>query len=660
MLDNDKAPDGLDPLTVVGVAVPPGLGTATFGASKVTFTPDPRWDGTASLQYTMNDRLGDPDRIVTGTITVTVRNRPDAPEAPTVTEFGSRLVVLTWPPPRNHGGVIDRYEVSAVDGSVPAKDCGTATTCRLDNLQNDHRYKFKVRAHNEVGWSDLGPESGEVIPDVRPNKPTTAPKLTFVKGLAGGELNAAWTAPVNEGSAITSYELELAPPPTGGQPRPYSGSTLSTKLTGLTNGTGYRVRYRAKNSSKNAAKGDDGWSDWSDLALSTPETPAAIPAAPAKPTAARLDSPAGGQVQVKWAEPQTNGAPITEYTVNVYDQASPSTVERSIRVTDGTNQTVVATVPKQDYRFTIVATNKAGDSATSVASEAVHDYQRPDKPQTPRATADGESAVLYVSGATLAYLSNVGDGGKAITQFEVQVSPGGTRSMSPQVEMEWAISGLANGTPYTFRVRAFNGYWSDWSDPSSPVSPFGPPGPPTVSASNGGGNSIHLSWNPPPGNGRDVDSLQISVDGGAWESVGLSGARDVNTGYSATHSISARAASQGMWSDPSNTAAARAPDPPPREVSVYPGGRNPTSSGTCPKNRCRIVGVSLRNFFPAGSTHSVNCDWGGAYGIPNVNVTVDGNGNADVLTNCYLGNDNVSAIVDGQAWGPWHMSWWDT
>ena len=72
------------------------------------------------------------------------------------------------------------------------------------------------------------------------------------------------------------------------------------------------------------------------------------------------------------------------------------------------------------------------------------------------------------------------------------------------------------------------------------------------------------------------------------------------------------------------------------------------------------MGVSLRNFFPAGSQHTINCDWAPTYGIASVTVTVDANGNADGLTKCFLGNDNVSAIVDGQAWGPWYMTWWDT
>ena len=91
----------------------------------------------------------------------------------------------------------------------------------------------------------------------------------------------------------------------------------------------------------------------------------------------------------------------------------------------------------------------------------------PDVPAAPAAPSgvpgDGTVAVSWTAPAD--------DGGSSITGYVVSASPGGA-SCTTGGALTCVVSGLTNGTPYTFRVRATNGVGTGpWSAPSTAVTP---------------------------------------------------------------------------------------------------------------------------------------------------------------------------------------------
>ena len=190
-------------------------------------------------------------------------------------------------------------------------------------------------------------------------------------------------------------------------------------------------------------------------------------------------------------------------------------------------------------------------------------------------------------------------------------------------------------------------------DTGAPATPT-PPAP-TVTAAHIGGGTIRLIWAAPAWSGATL-TMEVAIDGGAWRGVAPTGSIDVNTGYSAVHSIQARATAGGS-TGPVASAAAVAPAQPAGVVVKFRGPANPVSSGTCPAGRCAVVGASLANFAP-NSTHSVNCDFGPTYSIPPVTATVDRSGSWTGLTRCYVGNDTAGITVNHTTYYLGPVTWW--
>ena len=191
-------------------------------------------------------------------------------------------------------------------------------------------------------------------PPPAPNAPTN---VTATAGAQSATVN--WTAP-STGSP-TSYTIQ---PRVGGSPsgtpKTITGTppATSTTVTGLTAGTTYTFTVTAANA--------NGSSPASAPSNSVTPTAASTPTAPTV-VAAQEDSKAA---IVRWTAPSSDGGnPISSYTVTPYigAQAQPTTTadgsDTSVAVTGLTNAT--------SYTFRIEATNSAGTSPASAASNAV-------------------------------------------------------------------------------------------------------------------------------------------------------------------------------------------------------------------------------------------------------------------------------------------------
>lgn len=334
------------PLELVSATLIGGTANVSISGGQVLITPDVNFVGVATITYRVMDATGDETRAAEGTIRLTVRGRPSVPTAPVATEVGDRMVVLRWTPPAANGAEITSYQVTASPGGV-VTTCA-ATTCTISNLVNDTEYTFTLTATNEVGISDPSPASGPARPDVLPLAPG---RPTANRG--DTQITVTWPAAVTTGSPIESYTVELTP---GSGAIDVPAGTLSYTFAGLTNGTEYQVRVRAKNRLPEPGP----WSDWS-----APVIPAGLPSAPGMVTATGGYSPtAASSIAVGWAAAGANGSAIVRYEVSMTGPAGTSSLE-----VGGLNHTFAADVGPE-YAFQVRALNDIGWSAWSEVKRA--------------------------------------------------------------------------------------------------------------------------------------------------------------------------------------------------------------------------------------------------------------------------------------------------
>jgi hypothetical protein len=528
VLENDINPfSSQQPLTVVAAAVESGKGAAAVGCGGVEATPGADFTGVLVVRYTIEDATKDPARHVEARARLSVLGRPSPPTAVAIEQVGNRSVVLSWQPPANNGGSpVTDYQVHAASGGSYEKSCANLTRCTLDGLSNNVAYTFTVTAANAVGASDPSAASAQARPDAVPNTPAP-PTLAF----GDAQLRISWTNPGSEGSAVSSYDIELSPPPPSGAARRTGLTGTSTTWTGLENGVPYMARVCARNQAPGVCDEPGHWS-----AYSATEVPAGVPGAPAAPTVERLE-PVGSQAQVNvcWSTPAANGDPISAYNLT---GAGGNAIDLQAPVSAGCQAVAVAT-STTDYTFTVRAKNKAGWGAFSSPSAPLRAVTPPGQVTNLTCQSDQDGAV------PLSFNHAPGNGAATSElSYTWTASNGYSGTLSSNAG---AISLANTGGPYTITVTAVSTVQGavQTSAESASVSgcqPSGTPNKPGVAAAASGSNQVRLSWSASAANGRPVSRIEISVDGGAWENVGAAaGSRTVGSGYSQWHSIKARA-----------------------------------------------------------------------------------------------------------------------
>jgi invasion protein IalB len=406
---------GVSGVTVGGVAV--DTWTENADGTGLTFMSPASAAGTSA------------DVVVTtssGTATLTgVMSFGDAPSAPTLTGINplDGAVSVNWSAPSSLGtSAVTGYTVTLTPGGRSCTWSVGPLTCTITGLQNGTTYRATVQAVSNVGPGLASAQSAAFVPFRAPSAPT----ITSVVE-ADGEITVSWTAPNNGGSAITRYDVEAQP---GGSSCSTAGTGTSCTITGVSNGTAYSISVYATN---DAGSGEIG-------VASNSATPRTLPGSPTITGISAADR----QLTVNWRAPSlTGGAPVTSYTAI----AQPGSITCTA-VAPSTNCTLLGLSNGSVYTVTVLATNAAGNSAES-ASQTSSPVTIPGKPSISAVEPSANSALVRWRAPSTT-------GGASVTSYRVLATPGGASCSTTGAEFSCLVTGLENGTTYTFTVTATN------------------------------------------------------------------------------------------------------------------------------------------------------------------------------------------------------------
>ncbi len=447
----------------------------------------------------------------TYTVTVTRQQESSAtPAAPTelVVAAGDAQLALSWKAP---SGTLTGYDVhytsaavgtvsntAAASGSdasaawVAVMRTGTTASQTISSLANDTDYRVRVRAKNSNGNSDWVFGAGT------PAAPTAGvPAAPTGLRVSPGDrrLTLSWTAP---SGTLTGYDLDYTTSTTVSSTAAASGSnpsvawvahtgtsaaTTTEILFGLTNGTRYRVRLRARNSA-----GAGAWAfgagtpnlfvQWTSATYSLRENDISAH----QFTLTRIAVSRAISGTVTYAVGATNGASLSDdlasgYATTFSAQANAfPTLRLATPVRDGVNE--------EHETFTVTIDSGTGYTVGTPATVTVTitDDDTPAAP-TLSLTAGVGAGKLTASwrkpaGPVTGYQWRYKEASAASQTATTTGDPSTGWVTSPTQSTTTAeITGLTTGTAYHVQVRANDGQtqsgngWSLWSASQSGTGP---------------------------------------------------------------------------------------------------------------------------------------------------------------------------------------------
>ena len=501
----------------------------------------------------------------------TPASKPDPPENLQATPSDAS-VELTWEAPSNNGGSpITKYayrkkyggrdwETSWTDIPDSAPPSGVnRVSFRVSPLFNSTSYAFELIAVNEGGPNDTELESsGIVVDNIKPVGPPTSPR-TLTGTYGDAQVILSWEIPRNDGgSSIIRYNYQKKETADDWSdvwhiiPNSELVSEDNTRTytveTDLTNGTSYNFKVRAVSQGLNNNEIDG------DSAETGSITPIGPPTAPTSLSATNgylktilswtpSDSDGGSAITEHKYRQQIQGEPWEDNWVSIPISAPNQDHAISYTIT-GLSGGIV-------YKFELLAVNSGGpnDSQLEGPSDSVTDVSptgKPDPPTSFQAVA-GDAKVI------LSWVAPSNNGGSTITKYHYKKKGTGNwprdwigileSGVDEDNDDRYEVTGLTNGTTYSFRLRAINFGGEDGdrlessyvaADNITPQSLAGSPDAPTNLQASPDYNYITLTWDDPSDDGGSpIVRIQYAMQEGngsfaQWTNIPDSGVDEAN------------------------------------------------------------------------------------------------------------------------------------
>jgi len=214
------------------------------------------------------------------------------------------------------------------------------------------------------------------------------------------------------------------------------------------------------------------------------------------------------------------GSAITSYTAT----SSPGGITGTLSQAGSGSITVTGLTNGTAYTFTVTATNAIGTSLASAASSSVTPLDAPSSP-TITGVASGDAQ------ATVSFTAPSSDGGSAITSYTATSNPGGiTGTLSQAGSGSITVTGLTNGTAYTFSVTATNAVGTSLASAvSNSVVPATIPDAPTIGTATAVIGEATVPFTAPSSNGGSAITsyTATSSPGGITGTISQSGSGSI-------------------------------------------------------------------------------------------------------------------------------------
>lgn len=414
----------------------PTAATATAGDTQasIAFTAPAFTGGATITGYTVtsnpggnfNTGAGSPI-VVTGltngvdyTFTVTATNSAGTGSASaasnSVTPAATQTITFVNPGAQNFG-TSPTLSATADSGLTPVFTSSTPAVCTITGVG---ALTFVTAGTCTINADQTG--NASYLPATQVTRSFTVNAVvpgapTAATAIAGNtQASVSFTAPVFTGGvAITSYTVTANP---GGATATGAASPIS--VTGLTNGTAYTFTVTATNPIGTGV--------------------ASTASAPVTPMGTQTITFGNPGTQTLGTSPSLTASASSGLT-----PVFSSTTSGVCTVTGGGTLTLIA------VGTCTIEANQAGNASYQAAAPISHSFAvNPAVPGAPTAA----TAVAGDASASVSFTAPASNGGSAITGYTVTASPGGITATGTASPI--SVTGLTNGTAYSFRVSASN------------------------------------------------------------------------------------------------------------------------------------------------------------------------------------------------------------